>query len=165
MLSRYLKTLDDQLAEAGFSGNLYLMLSSGSSALACAAHWQPIRLVESGPAAGALAAAYYGELTGHRDLISFDMGGTAAAIHQLANENMAAAARILIQEGTRDPRNYAMICLSFIGLSASAPTPEWGAMVAWGRLYFLTARWIGGFPGLGDHPCCGRHYHAGRWLE
>ena len=38
--------------------------------------------------------------------------------------------------------------LSFIGLGASAPTPEWGAMVAWGRLYFLTEWWIGGFPAL-----------------
>lgn len=38
--------------------------------------------------------------------------------------------------------------LSFIGLGASAPTPEWGAMVAWGRLYFLTEWWIGGFPSL-----------------
>lgn len=38
--------------------------------------------------------------------------------------------------------------LSFIGLGASAPTPEWGAMVAWGRGYFLTEQWIGGFPAL-----------------
>ena len=38
--------------------------------------------------------------------------------------------------------------LSFIGLGASAPTPEWGAMVAWGRIYFLTEWWIGGFPAL-----------------
>ena len=38
--------------------------------------------------------------------------------------------------------------LSFIGLGASAPTPEWGAMVAWGRLYFLTEWWIGGYPAL-----------------
>lgn len=38
--------------------------------------------------------------------------------------------------------------LSFIGLGASAPTPEWGAMVAWGRLPFLTEWWIGGFPAL-----------------
>src|SRR6202008_120748 len=36
----------------------------------------PVRMIESGPAAGALMAAAYGELTGHRDLIAFDMGGT-----------------------------------------------------------------------------------------
>ena len=36
--------------------------------------------------------------------------------------------------------------LSFVGLGASAPDPEWGSMVAWGRLYLLTEWWIGGFP-------------------
>ncbi len=80
LMSRYLKTLGDQLAGAGFGGNFYLMLSSGSSALASAARSQPIRLVESGPAAGALAAAYYGGLAGKQDLISFDMGGTTAKV-------------------------------------------------------------------------------------
>lgn len=38
--------------------------------------------------------------------------------------------------------------LSFVGLGATAPSPEWGAMVAWGRLYFLTEWWIGAFPAL-----------------
>src|SRR5438034_11116349 len=40
----------------------------------------PVRMIESGPAAGALMAAAYGELTGHRDLIAFDMGGTTAKL-------------------------------------------------------------------------------------
>ena len=91
LMSRYLKSLDDRLAESGFGGNFYLMLSSGSSALAGSARSQPIRLVESGPAAGALAAAYYGELAGHQDLISFDMGGTTAKV-ALIHEGAPAAA-------------------------------------------------------------------------
>src|SRR5262249_43959779 len=37
-------------------------------------------MIESGPAAGALMATVYGELTGHRDLIAFDMGGTTAKL-------------------------------------------------------------------------------------
>ncbi len=80
LMSRYLKTLADALLDQGFGGNFYLMLSSGSTALAAAARSQPIRLVESGPAAGALAAAHYGKLAGHKDLISFDMGGTTAKV-------------------------------------------------------------------------------------
>jgi N-methylhydantoinase A len=40
----------------------------------------PVRMIESGPAAGALMAAVYGELTGHRDLVAFDMGGTTAKL-------------------------------------------------------------------------------------
>ena len=80
LMSRYLQTLQERLAAADFDGNFYLMLSSGSAALVSAAARQPIRLVESGPAAGAIAAAYYGQLAGHGDLISFDMGGTTAKV-------------------------------------------------------------------------------------
>ena len=40
----------------------------------------PIRLIESGPAAGAMAAAYYSSLTGVENLISFDMGGTSTDV-------------------------------------------------------------------------------------
>jgi N-methylhydantoinase A/oxoprolinase/acetone carboxylase beta subunit len=94
LMSRYLKTFDDKLAEARFGGRFYLMLSSGSSALASAARSQPIRLVESGPAAGALAAAYYGELAGHKDLISFDMGGTTAKVTLIHAGRPAAASNL-----------------------------------------------------------------------
>ena len=38
----------------------------------------PVRMIESGPAAGALAAAYYAERLGLDRLLSFDMGGTTA---------------------------------------------------------------------------------------
>lgn len=46
---------------------------------------------------------------------------------------------------------YAVLVLAslgFIGLGAKPPTPEWGAMINWGRGYFLTEWWIGAFPGL-----------------
>ncbi len=38
--------------------------------------------------------------------------------------------------------------LSFLGLGAQPPTPEWGLMVSTGRTYFLTYWWIVTFPGL-----------------
>src|SRR5947209_14360538 len=57
---------------------LFVMLSSGGTATVDTARRFPIRLVESGPAAGALAAAQYGALTGRPNLLSFDMGGTTA---------------------------------------------------------------------------------------
>lgn len=94
LMARYLKTLDHRLSAAGFGGNFYLMLSSGSSALASAARSQPIRLVESGPAAGALAAAYYGGLAGQKDLISFDMGGTTAKVSLVHNGRPASASNL-----------------------------------------------------------------------
>ena len=38
--------------------------------------------------------------------------------------------------------------LSFLGLGAQPPSPEWGAMLASGRDYFTRASWIMTFPGL-----------------
>jgi peptide/nickel transport system permease protein len=38
--------------------------------------------------------------------------------------------------------------LSFLGLGAQPPTPEWGAMLASGREYMRNAPWITTFPGL-----------------
>jgi N-methylhydantoinase A len=56
------------------------MLSSGGIATRETSSRFPVRLLESGPAAGALAAAQAGLRTGHRDLLSFDMGGTTAKL-------------------------------------------------------------------------------------
>lgn len=74
----YLSSLNDELSKAGLQEELHLMLSSGGITTLETASRFPIRLVESGPAAGALAAAFYGALTGDPDLVSFDMGGTTA---------------------------------------------------------------------------------------
>jgi len=76
----YLRGLGSSLAERGYRGRLFVMQSSGGVATATAMERYPVRMIESGPAAGALMAAAYGELTGHRDLIAFDMGGTTAKL-------------------------------------------------------------------------------------
>ncbi|HYU19231.1 MAG TPA: hydantoinase/oxoprolinase family protein [Chloroflexota bacterium] len=80
LLQGYLATIEQALAELGFRGAFYPMLSSGGTASTRAALAAPIQLVESGPAAGATAAAFFGELSQRRELISFDMGGTTAKI-------------------------------------------------------------------------------------
>jgi N-methylhydantoinase A len=76
----YLRGLRDALGARGYRGRLFVMQSSGGMATAEAMEHYPVRMIESGPAAGALMAAVYGELTGHRDLIAFDMGGTTAKL-------------------------------------------------------------------------------------
>jgi 5-oxoprolinase (ATP-hydrolysing)/N-methylhydantoinase A len=78
LFTRYVGGLERAFQEAGFSGQFYLMQSSGGTATPQVARDLPIRLVESGPAAGALAAALIGERIGRRELVSFDMGGTTA---------------------------------------------------------------------------------------
>lgn len=80
LIDRYLTDLRGRLDALGFGGSLYVMLSSGGIATVETACRFPIRLLESGPAAGALAAAMYGRVSGHPDLISFDMGGTTAKL-------------------------------------------------------------------------------------
>lgn len=80
LVENYLQKLEQRLVDSGFAGNFYLMLSSGGIATVETAVKYPVRLLESGPAAGALAANAYGLASGNPDLISFDMGGTTAKI-------------------------------------------------------------------------------------
>src|SRR5438094_1812145 len=84
-LREYLRGLGAALKERGYRGRLFVMQSSGGIATAEAMERYPVRMIESGPAAGALMAAAYGELTGHRDLIAFDMGGTTAKLALVEN--------------------------------------------------------------------------------
>ena len=78
LMARYLEDLERRLHGLGIPGQLYVMQSSGGIALPPLARRLPVRLVESGPAAGALAAAQAARERGDSRLLSFDMGGTTA---------------------------------------------------------------------------------------
>lgn len=75
---RYMHVIENALRDHGFSARLFIMQSSGGLATVESASQSPAKIIESGPAAGALAAAYLGKLTGASDMVSFDMGGTTA---------------------------------------------------------------------------------------
>ncbi|MEM7124791.1 MAG: hydantoinase/oxoprolinase family protein [Chloroflexota bacterium] len=85
LTERYIKQLQLDLSDGGFQKHLYLMLSSGGITTAETAAQFPVRLIESGPAAGVLAAVFYGELTDEPNLVSFDMGGTTAKMCVIKN--------------------------------------------------------------------------------
>ena len=74
----YLKRLRDRLVREGFANTPLIMLSSGGVVGAETAGRNPVRMIESGPAAGALAACHYADVLGIDRLMSFDMGGTTA---------------------------------------------------------------------------------------
>ncbi|MEM4699707.1 MAG: hydantoinase/oxoprolinase family protein [Candidatus Nezhaarchaeales archaeon] len=74
----YLRRMDEGLKGEGFNGKLFIMSASGGMLALEAAAEFPVRLLESGPAAGALVGAFIGRLIGVRDVLSFDMGGTTA---------------------------------------------------------------------------------------
>ena len=78
LMARYLDDLERKLHGLGVPGRLYVMMSAGGIATPETAKRVPVRLVESGPAAGALAAARSARQVGLDRLLSFDMGGTTA---------------------------------------------------------------------------------------
>jgi N-methylhydantoinase A len=80
LVDDYLADLESRMRALGFEGSLFVMLSSGGIATLDTARAFPIRLLESGPAGGALAAAHYGTAAGMADLLAFDMGGTTAKL-------------------------------------------------------------------------------------
>jgi N-methylhydantoinase A len=74
----YVDRLVAALQQLGYARELLLVLSDGRCIAADVAVKYPIRLVQSGPAAGAEAARLFGELAGQPDILCFDMGGTTA---------------------------------------------------------------------------------------
>ncbi len=79
-MDRYAEDMKVRFEGLGFGGTIYPMVSGGGLTTLDVALEFPVRMVESGPAAGAVAAAYYGQLLGQQDVVSFDMGGTTAKV-------------------------------------------------------------------------------------
>ncbi len=75
---RYLARMGEQLRALGGQAEFLMMLSHGGITTPEVAAEFPIRILESGPAAGAVLAAYLGETAGCPHVLSFDMGGTTA---------------------------------------------------------------------------------------
>ena len=69
-----------RVAELGIPAPLLLMLSSGGLTHVAEAERTPVQMLESGPAAGALAAAFFGREDSRGNLLAFDMGGTTAKL-------------------------------------------------------------------------------------
>jgi N-methylhydantoinase A len=78
VIGPYLDELQKWLSAEGFGGSVLMMLSNGGVVSADDAARGPIRLVESGPAAGALAGSWFAQRMGEDRLLCFDMGGTTA---------------------------------------------------------------------------------------
>ena len=78
IVSRYVDDLQTRLTGEGFAAPFYIMQSNGGVMNAAAACAKPVYMVESGPAAGVIAAGALAHAQGHRNVISFDMGGTTA---------------------------------------------------------------------------------------
>src|SRR5215472_4950265 len=80
LIGRYITNLEALLRREGFVCPLFLMLSGGGLTSAETAIRFPVRLVESGPAGGAIFAAEIARQCGLNKVLSYDMGGTTAKI-------------------------------------------------------------------------------------
>lgn len=80
LAERYLDSLARQIRELGIPGPFFLMLSNGGLTHIDEAKESPVRLLESGPAAGALAGAFFGARSNDSEVLAFDMGGTTAKL-------------------------------------------------------------------------------------
>jgi N-methylhydantoinase A len=76
-VERYLHDLDESLKNAGFPGELFVMHSNGGMIHVEYAGSHAVELLMSGPAGGVVAGAAVSALSGYRDVITVDMGGTS----------------------------------------------------------------------------------------
>ncbi len=80
LMRGYLERVEERLEAGGFACPLLMMMSSGTVTTVEIARRFPIRMVESGPAGGAVLAAQVAALCGRPQVLSFDMGGTTAKL-------------------------------------------------------------------------------------
>jgi N-methylhydantoinase A len=80
ILRRYVDRVEESLQARGYRASLYVMGSNGGCVGASAAKDFPVRLIESGPAAGVTAATRYSQELMIDNVLAFDMGGTTAKL-------------------------------------------------------------------------------------
>lgn len=85
LMAGYLGRLSAAVKDQGFHGALLLMMSGGGLTTLETAQRLPIRLVESGPAGGAILASHIARENDLDEVLSFDMGGTTAKICLIAD--------------------------------------------------------------------------------
>jgi len=115
-VSSYLKRLVHRLGEAGVNAKVFMMHSGGGLIDVETSAAQPVRLLESGPAGGAIFAAGYARAHGISRALSFDMGGTTAKI-------------CLIEEGSPKTANSFEVARTYrfkkgSGMPVSTPVVE-----------------------------------------
>lgn len=117
----YLQKLSANLAELGIENPPSIILSSGGVTTVEDAAEYPIRLVESGPAAGVAAATYISRMQGASQVLAFDMGGTTAKGCFIENgravstRNFEVARSYRFKPGSGIPLNVTSIDLIEIG--------------------------------------------------
>jgi len=101
LMAGYLGRLGEALREQGFRCPVYLMTSGGGLTTLETARRFPIRLVESGPAGGAILATFIAAECGENKVLSFDMGGTTAKICLIEDQKPQASRSFEVDRAAR----------------------------------------------------------------
>lgn len=115
-IEMYLQALEAALRKQAFDGRFYIMLSSGGLTECDVAMRFPIKILESGPAAGVEAARFLGAAIGINTLVSFDMGGTTAKIGLITDGTATLSSELEVARLHRFKKGS--------GLVVKAPTVE-----------------------------------------
>ena len=119
-VDRYLSALQSALKQQGYQQELFIMQSSGGLVTPAMAKTYPIRIIESGPAAGVLMAGQVGNDEGYDHVITFDMGGTTAKLGAVDDRSPAVAStfevgHVRYKKGSGLPINIPAVELLEIG--------------------------------------------------
>jgi len=118
ILARYIAQLERRLAESGVvTQQKYVMQSNGGMATFDGAAHRAVTTILSGPAGGVTAGAYACRMTGHRNLITFDMGGTSCDVALIKDGQPA-----LVSRGKIDGRDLAVPMMDINTVSAGGGT-------------------------------------------
>jgi N-methylhydantoinase A len=121
IVDHYLASLTERLEHWGFRNQTLIIHSGGGVMSLDAARRLPARTCMSGPAGGAVGAAYIGQLAGYSNLISFDMGGTSCDVALIADGEPSHQAGWKIEH--KVPVQFPAIDVSTIGAG--------GGTIAW----------------------------------
>ena len=91
VMQRYLESLDQRLSQPSRRNRIFVMQSSGGITTLATAAREPVRTVLSGPAGGVVGASATARLSGLRQIISFDMGGTSTDVALVDGEAQASS--------------------------------------------------------------------------
>lgn len=108
----YLTRLLASLRDSGFVGDLFIMLSNSGFAAIESVREHPVRIIESGPAGGALAAAQIARSLGEAHALGFDMGGTTAKICLIEDGEPATENRFEVARTSRFQKGSGLPILS-----------------------------------------------------